>query len=43
MSDLCLVQLAKEDKRLDKKAKLDNLLRLWLDLDEFANKIFAYI
>lgn len=43
MSNLCLAQLAKEDERFDEKAKLDNFLWPWPDLEEFADEIFACI
>lgn len=43
MSNQCLTCLANENENLDKKAKLDDFLWPWPDLDKFADKIFACI
>lgn len=43
ISNQCLTRLAKEDESLDEKAKLDDFLRPWPDLEEFAYEIFACI
>ena len=43
MSDQCLTRLAKEGESLDEKVKLDDFLRPWPDLKEFADEIFACI
>ena len=43
MSDQCFACLAKEGKSLDEKAKLDDFLQPWPNLEKFADEIFIYI
>lgn len=43
MSDLCIIQLAKKYKKLDKKTKLYNFIQLQPNLNKFIDKIFIYI
>ena len=43
ISNLCLAHLAKKNKKVDVKTKLDDFLQPWPDLYEFADEIFAYI
>ena len=43
VSDQCFARLAKEGESLDEKAKLDDFLRPWPNLDKFADEIFACI
>ncbi len=40
MSDQCLFALAKEGEKLDERAKLQEFLQLWPDLEEYVDELF---
>lgn len=43
MLDHNLACLVKENEKLDNKAKLNNFLQLWSNLNKFGDKVFIYI
>lgn len=43
ISNCCLLELEKQEKKIDEKAKLLRFLLQWPDLDEFLDEIFAWL